>query len=131
VSTSIPTTTHRISLRIAAEHPALPGHFPGRPIVPGVVLLDCVVNAAEAWLERTLVVGALRHAKFTSMLLPEEAAELELQAAGQELRFTITRCVDSSGPSGEQRSARAPAQVMAQVIATGAFVLESHARPER
>jgi 3-hydroxyacyl-[acyl-carrier-protein] dehydratase len=131
VSTSIPTTTHRASLRIAAEHPALPGHFPGRPIVPGVVLLDCVVNAAEAWLERTLVVGALRHAKFTSMLLPEETAALELQAAGQELRFTITRLLDPSahpaGPGGDQRSASAPAQV----IATGAFVLENHARPER
>lgn len=25
---------------IGADHPALPGHFPGRPIVPGVILLD-------------------------------------------------------------------------------------------
>ncbi|WP_284944728.1 hypothetical protein [Acidisoma cladoniae] len=27
-------------LLISPDHPSLPGHFPGRPIVPGVVLLD-------------------------------------------------------------------------------------------
>ena len=28
------------ALRFAADHPALPGHFPGQPLVPGVLLLE-------------------------------------------------------------------------------------------
>jgi len=35
------------TLTIAAEHPALAGHFPGAPILPGVVLLDEIVRAVE------------------------------------------------------------------------------------
>jgi 3-hydroxymyristoyl/3-hydroxydecanoyl-(acyl carrier protein) dehydratase len=36
-----------LSLQIPQEHPSFPGHFPGQPIVPGVVLLDEVMQAIE------------------------------------------------------------------------------------
>ena len=32
---------------IPDDHPSLPGHFPGHPVVPGVVLLDRVLQAIE------------------------------------------------------------------------------------
>ncbi len=82
---------HATVLRIAANHPSLPGHFPGQPIVPGVVLLDCVLQEAERWLQRSVRVVALPNAKFTAPLLPEQPAELQLKLEADELRFTISR----------------------------------------
>jgi len=34
---------------ISADHPSLPGHFPDRPLVPGVVILDEVLTALVEW----------------------------------------------------------------------------------
>ena len=71
-------TTHSATLRVPAQHPALAGHFPGNPIVPGVVVLDAVISAAEAWLGASFHVDRLSHAKFIAPLKPDEAARIEL-----------------------------------------------------
>jgi 3-hydroxyacyl-[acyl-carrier-protein] dehydratase len=80
---------------IPDTHPALPGHFPGRPVVPGVVLLDHVVAAAEAWLQQRIHVTAIKQVKFLAPLLPREEAIAELTLDAAELRFTIKRGDDA------------------------------------
>lgn len=63
--------------RIPADHPCLPGHFPGRPVVPGVVLLDRVIAAArEAGLEAG---SRFPSAKFLRPVGPEEEVEVALR----------------------------------------------------
>ena len=82
--------THTASVSIASSHPSLAGHFPGRPIVPAVVLLDRVLDEAQRCFGAARVVG-LAQAKFTAPLLPEQTAQLELTLQGTELRFSLTR----------------------------------------
>lgn len=80
---------HAAQFRIGADHPALPGHFPGRPVVPGVVILDEVLACAERWLGRELVVVGLPQAKFTGVLEPERTARVALAHAGARLNFEV------------------------------------------
>jgi 3-hydroxymyristoyl/3-hydroxydecanoyl-(acyl carrier protein) dehydratase len=82
---------HSAALRVPAKHPALTGHFPGNPIVPGVVILDAVICAAEAWLGGGFRVHALSHAKFLASLKPDEAVRIELALRGPLLEFAVYR----------------------------------------
>jgi 3-hydroxyacyl-[acyl-carrier-protein] dehydratase len=78
-------------LRIGARHPSLPGHFPGRPVVPGVVLLDEVLACARRELAGAL--ARIPQVKFVAPLLPEQDARIELDAdAGtRRARFRVLR----------------------------------------
>lgn len=73
--------------RIAADHPALPGHFPGRPVVPGVVVLDGVAAAIERGYGARI--GVLPQVKFVAPLLPEQEAELHLENKDKKIHFRI------------------------------------------
>ena len=84
-----PAGEARAAIRIGADHPSLAGHFPGHPVVPGVVLLDEVARALERTSGATL--RALPSVKFLAPLRPGEAAELVLTVAAGRVRFRIER----------------------------------------
>jgi len=69
---------------IAPDHPALPGHFPGRPVVPGVVLLDRVVELVAPG-RRALGLPAV---KFTQPVLPGEEVEVRCSRAADRVSFS-------------------------------------------
>jgi len=79
---------------VAPDHPSLPGHFPGRPVVPGVLVLDRVLDAIEV---AHGPLGPLRlpQVKFVQPLLPGEPADIELDAQGdadaRRWRFRVLR----------------------------------------
>lgn len=83
------TQRHESGLNIAPDHPALAGHFPGAPVVPGVVILDAVVEAAERWRGQTLRIEGVQQVKFLAPLLPGRPARVLLEIDAQALRFRV------------------------------------------
>ena len=75
---------------IPHDHPSLPGHFPGRPIVPGVVLLERVLEAIELT-HAPLGVLRLPQVKFARPLLPGQTATVQLEGAAPRWRFRVLR----------------------------------------
>jgi 3-hydroxymyristoyl/3-hydroxydecanoyl-(acyl carrier protein) dehydratase len=65
---------------VPATHPCLPGHFPGQPVVPGVLLLDGVFQAIRA--AGLPPPARLLRAKFTAPVRPGQVVELALREAG-------------------------------------------------
>ena len=75
---------------ISPDHPSLPGHFPGKPIVPGVVLLERVIEAIEA-AQGPLLPLRLPQVKFMQPLLPGESADVHLEGSAPRWRFRVMR----------------------------------------
>ena len=67
-------------LTVPADHPALPGHFPGRPVVPAVLILDAALHAVGADRPGARIIAA----KFTTPLAPEQTLVLtsDIAASG-------------------------------------------------
>ena len=75
---------------IPASHPAFEGHFPGRPIVPAVVLLAEVMARVEAATGEPATAWTLANAKFLAPAGPGMAlAFVDEPAANGNRRFEV------------------------------------------
>lgn len=73
------------------DHPAFAGHFPGRPIVPGVVLLDVALHEIAAERGLTLDSCQISSVKFLSAVGPGESLEIQCAVSNSGgIRFDIT-----------------------------------------
>jgi 3-hydroxymyristoyl/3-hydroxydecanoyl-(acyl carrier protein) dehydratase len=80
-----------VALPIARTHPAFDGHFPGRPVLPGVVLLDEVIRAIELAAGGEPQCWRIPSVKFLKLVGPGEPLTLEQERlASGAIRFTIS-----------------------------------------
>ena len=74
---------------IPADHPSLAGHFPGAPIVPGVVVLDEVAAALAEWRKESRLIG-VTSVKFIAPIKPGQSFVIGFDStntAGNQIDF--------------------------------------------
>ncbi|MFO1252509.1 MAG: AMP-binding protein [Inhella sp.] len=97
------------AIEVEARHPGFDGHFPGHPVLPGVVQLDWAERfGREAFAHLLPAFAGLDQLKFQQVIPPGARVELELQCdeAGRELRFVL-RSARGPHASGKLRFAAA------------------------
>jgi 3-hydroxyacyl-[acyl-carrier-protein] dehydratase len=73
---------------VSANEPHFQGHFPGRPIMPGVLILEAMAQAASILVFRTLGIkpqpgvvyyyAGIDHARFKRPVVPGDRLEIEV-----------------------------------------------------
>jgi len=88
---SVATPTVTANFTVPPNHAALPGHFPGNPVVPGVVVLDHVIRVLEASGVPLPRLRKLKQVKFVEPLLPDQEATVAAEVGDAALSFSVTR----------------------------------------
>ena len=71
------------------------GHFPDKPILPGVCQIQCILVLLSKALKKNIILSSIKKIRFLNTVLPEETILLsgfaELQGENLEAKFQITK----------------------------------------
>jgi 3-hydroxyacyl-[acyl-carrier-protein] dehydratase len=100
----------RVTVRLPVNQatPQMAGHYPGFPILPGVLLIDCVRQAAGFAHGAELRLRSIDRARFARPLLPGDELELSLLVTPQP----------SGQVTAQARGVRADGQMAAELHVT-------------
>lgn len=90
-------------LTVRAGEPHFEGHYPGNPIMPGVLISEAIFQAASVYMAKKLeaeggipenvtpILARIRDARFKQMVKPGDELELEVEYKEQVSRFHFMR----------------------------------------
>ncbi len=88
--------------QFAPEDPTFAGHFPNRPLLPGVFQLEMARASAEWALGCSLSICEVVKAKFLRPIVPGEVVRLELRCTEKEGGIRTRIALSAGGrPAGE------------------------------
>ena len=81
--------------------PLFRGHFPGMPLLPGVMQIEMARATVSGALERPFSVAAIRKAKFSTPILPDTEVRLEVETEEADGRVNVKgRLLAPDGEAG-------------------------------
>lgn len=79
-----------LSFSFPQNHPSFSGHFPGNPIVPGVLLLERVMTYAQSQINAPLEHCALLNVKFLASVAPGDNLILAFsESTANSFKFAV------------------------------------------
>lgn len=73
------------------------GHFPGNPILPGVVLVEAVLGVVEGAYGKPLRLQRIASAKFREPVRPGQTIAIDCSSSGDERSLRIDARVSAAG----------------------------------
>ena len=94
---SIKVLDREISVRIAfnKDHLVFKGHFPGNPVVPGVVQVQVLKDVLENVLDKKVFLNHIKSIKFLNVISPLEVGDVQFEIGYEQqtdTNFTV-KCV--------------------------------------
>lgn len=79
---ALPGVPGGFALRVEPDHPAFEGHFPGEPILSGLIQVDWAIRLGRETFGIPGAFHGLDHLKFQAPLRPGEPVELRIDWDG-------------------------------------------------
>jgi len=69
----------KTNIKLNALHQIFEAHFPGRPILPGVYMVQMIKDVAEAYTGKKIKLVLAHDLKFLSVINPEENTMIQME----------------------------------------------------